>query len=71
MTTVAPRLVTEEKPKGKKYTFEFMPIETWGKKWTRSKKEFADIEDCVRAAGLWMQISFDNNWPVAVKLVEL
>jgi hypothetical protein len=61
----------DKKIKQVKYSFEFMPITQWGKKWTRSKKDFDSLEEATRAAGLWMQISFDNNWPVAVKLVEM
>ena len=59
------------------YTFEYAGIGdelgfwTRNPKWRRTKKRFESIEDAVRAAGLWMQICFDNDCPVAVRLVEV
>lgn len=56
------------------YTFEYAPCEVrWGRSiiWKRSKKRFETIDDAVRASGLWMQICFDNDWPIAVRLVEM
>jgi len=56
-----------------RYTFEFASCEVkWGRSvmWKRTKKRFDSMDDAVRAAGLWMQICFDNDCPVAVRLVE-
>jgi len=57
------------------YTFEYIPAEgstVWrSAKWKRSKKRFETMDDAVRASGLWMQICFDNDWPIAVRLVEM
>jgi hypothetical protein len=59
------------------YTFEYAGIGddlgfwTRNPKWRRTKKRFESIEDAVRASGLWMQICFDNDCPVAVRLVEV
>ena len=55
------------------YTFEYMPCDSsrWKPIWKRSKKRFETIDDAVRASGLWMQICFDNDWPIAVRLVEM
>jgi hypothetical protein len=55
------------------FTFEYVSADTgWGRaKWKRSKKRFENMDDAVRASGLWMQICFDNDWPIAVRLVEV
>jgi len=56
-----------------RYTFEYASCDgKWGRTtWRRTKKRFESMEDAVRASGLWMQICFDNDCPVAVRLVEV
>lgn len=60
-------------PAGTSYTFEYTPCDAsrWKQDWKRSKKRFETIDDAVRASGLWMQTCFDNDWPIAVRLVEM
>lgn len=64
-----PKLVSD-KANGA-WSFEYTTGEKWRSKWIRSKKKFEAIDDATRAAGLWMQISYDNNMPIAVRLVEV
>jgi len=80
MTNVSPhpKTVINQTEKVMTFTFEYSPVEDirggWlggAARWKRSKKRFQSIEDAVRASGLWMQVCYDNDWPIAVRLVEM
>jgi hypothetical protein len=65
-----PKLINQPTEKQPAWSFEYK-AGAWRAPWVRSKKKFQDIEEATRAAGLWMQISYDNNMPIAVRLVEV
>lgn len=70
-----PKLIDATDPKYKagtqRYSFSYVPADTSWKKWRRSKQEFSDVDDAIIAAGKWLQVCYDNDWPVAVRLEEV
>lgn len=43
----------------------------WAGPWTNSKKRFNDPMSAAHAAGDWMVICMENDFPVNVKLMEV
>jgi len=52
------------------FTFEFAPITAWKPAWRKSSKTWQTLEEAAKAAGLWMQVCYDNNFPVSVRIAE-
>lgn len=71
MNIQQPKLINQPVEKMIGWSFEYTTGNKWSTRWIRSKKKFEAIDDATRAAGLWMQISYDNNMPIAVRLVEV
>jgi len=67
------KAVVDQPTKVMSFTFEYASADIgWGgTKWKRSKKRFQTIDDAVKASGLWMQVCYDNDWPIAIRLVEV
>jgi len=55
----------------KNYSFSYMPLGMRWQGWRTVKGRWDNVSDAAGAAGAWMMVCHDNDFPIAVKITEV